>query len=859
MVEIKKIKIRKQLYRFEVRKRFQYTKRYTVKERTPLEKIIHQFSLTRSRKKEGMVFQPSIAAPKGGKILTYVLIFAAILLIAGAAIFLIVQGARSNITVATRATISPEITLEILKSGVITNGPQENPASSAYVQVAYSMKDISAFNASLWTYSASVPSEVYLLKSHMDKGQTTTYHDFKNALEKELGTQKISVNELSMEQLETIPKGAAIIIPSGFIPQELIESNSSSNIAKLINRGVVLIYMGYPFDYMITKEGASSSVPTSMKSGIPFDFLKSTKLYPVGISIEPPYYEVKGKGQNYETYQIYGVISVVRKGEGAILFVPQSLDAGWKKEGAMAAKDISKIILTSAWVVPDYQQAAKYVMASAPENRTVYEFFTFPFYGNKRYVKLQISGIDLNGDLIGETKILDVRKETNGNLYVQGGNSVISSKISGEETNMIADLKEPKPREEMLYLSLTQGGIDVVQDVPILQNPVSLQVASPFYARIDAEEGEYVASIVDSEGQKYAQAYLRVIPIVITKKPEMKERETFVFEFTKDGKPIELSDVSVKVKSKSGQDFGTYTVPRTSKPIINISSSIIGENKLPYGKYDFIFKIGDYTKTVEVNLQAPENVFFSPPFLISGGIAVVVLVIGYYLRGKEKVKYQLDVPDFPATAKTKIPVKTDAVLGIFDKVNDEYKWKSTPLTAQEVKNGFRRMFFEGRPIYISDYNVEFIMDKLEHRKQVVQVLDYYAPVSWEEKTGKSIRYLCIFRRLRDIFVNNAVPFSMIGEEENCDTKIDLMGQEMFLHIYDKRGDMKRLVGNILSTSSKGITLVLFKDNDEKGDFMDVLASPSQASAVLKMEVESNVVQLLDLNGLESMIKEMKNV
>lgn len=86
-----------------------------------------------------------------------------------------------------------------------------------------------------------------------------------------------------------------------------------------------------------------------------------------------------------------------------------------------------------------------------------------------------------------------------------------------------------------------------------------------------------------------------------------------------------------------------------------------------------------------------------------------------------------------------------------------------------------------------------------------------------------------------------------------------MGQEMFLHIYDKHGDMKRLVGNILNTASRGITLVIFKDNDEKGDFMDVLASPSQASAVLKMEVESNVVQLLDLNGFEAMIKEMKNV
>ncbi len=858
MAEITKAKIRKQTYQFEVRKRYTHAKRYKVNERTPLEKILHQISLSTHKKKEEKRLTGE-SKPKGTHIMTYIAIFAIVLLLVGGAAFLVLQNMKSSVTVATRATISPEINLEAVKSGIITNGPQENPASTAYAQLAYSAKDVSAFNVSLWTYSSAVPSEVFLLKSHMDKGQTTSYPDFKSALKKELGTQKISVNELTMEQLETIPKGAAVIITSGFIPQELIETNSSSNIAKLMARGVVVIFVGYPFDYMITKDGASSSVPNSIKANIPFEFIKTTKFFPIGVTIEPPYYEVKGKGQGYETFQVYGVISVVKKGEGAILFVPQSLDAGWKKDGTAAAKDIAKILRGSVWLTPDYQQAAKYQITDVPENKTMYEFFTYPFYGQKRYIKVELSGIDLNGERLGETKIIEARKDVKGNLYVQGGTSIISSDISGNEISMIADLKEQKSNEEMLYLSLTKGGVETIQENPILQNPVSLQVASPFYGKISAENGEYIASIVDSEGTKYAQSYLRIIPIEITKKPDLKERETFKFEFTKEGKPIELVGVTVNVKSKSGQDFGTYEFARTSGPTINITSSIIGENKLPYGKYDFIFKINNYKKTVEVNLQAPENVFFSPPFLITGGIAIAVLILGYYLRGKDRVKYQLDVPDFPATAKTKIPIKTDAILGIFDKVNEDYKWKNTPLNAQEIKNGFRRIFFEGRPIFISDYNVEFIMEKIEHKGKVVKVLEYYAPISWEEKSGRSIRYLCIFRRLRDIFVDNAVPFSQMRDEENCDTKIDLMGQEMFLHIYDKHGDMKRLVGNILNTASRGITLVIFKDNDEKGDFMDVLASPSQASAVLKMEVESNVVQLLDLNGFEAMIKEMKNV
>lgn len=860
MAVIKIAKIKKQTYQFEVRKRYQHTRRYTVKERTPLEKMLHQFSLSAGKKKQEKKIS-SVESPKksGMGIVTYIAIFAIILLLIGSAVFMVMQNAQSSIDVSTRATINPEINLEIIKSGILTNGPQENPASSAYVQIAYTTKDISSLNVSIWSYTSSIPSEVFLLKSYMDKGQTTAYPDFKNALKKELGTQKISVNELTMEQLETIPQGSAVIVTSGFIPQELIEPESKSNLKRLVDRGVVVIFLGYPFDYMITTEGSSSSVPSSIKKDIPFEFIKSTKIYPNGITLEPPYYEVKGNDQNTETFQIYGVISVVKKGDGAVLFIPQSLDAGWKKDGIAAARDVSKIIKYTPWITPDSQQPAKYGITYLPENRTINELFTSSFYGKSRYLKMELIGIDLNGEKIGETRVIEAKKQVNGDLYIQGGTSIISSDITGNDISMIADLRELKPKEEMLYLSLTRRGDDYVQEVPILQNPVSLQVASPFYYKIKSYNGEYIASIVDSQGTKYAQSYLRIIPIDITRKPDVKERETFRFEFTKDGSPIELSGVSVNIKSKDGQDFGTYEFTRTSEPIINISSSVLGGNKLPYGKYSFIFQVNTYKKPVDVDLTAPENVFFSPPFLITGGVAIVVLVVGYYMRGKEKIKYQLDIPDFPPTSKTKIPVKTDAVMGIFDRVNEEYKWKSTPLTAQEIKNGFRRIFFEGRPIFISDYNVDFVMEKMEHRGKIVKVMDYYAPVIWEEKTGKSIRYLSIFRKLRDIFVDNAVPFSQIGEEENCDTKINLMGQEMFIHIYDKKGDMKRLIGNILNTASKGISLVLFKDKDEKGDFMDILASPSQASAVLKMEVESNVVQLLDLNGFEAMIKEMKSV
>ena len=860
MVELKKLTIKKQLYEFEVRKRFQYVRRYRLKEVRPIDKLIRSFSSAFGKRKKDPVKTRLATQPGSNKFVFYGFLFVAIMILVVGGLYVVLQGIRTTETYATRATLSPQLDFEFMKSGIITAGSKEAPANVAYLQFSYIAKGMDKFNISIWSYQFSVPSQVFILRSAMDKSQTSSYPDFKAAMKKELWNKKISVNEIDLEQVETLPSGAILIVPTGYIPQQLLGVDSNFDIKKLIERGVVIIYMGYPFDHMLTPQESIIAVPQETKSALPFVFSNEQKFGPTSLAIEGPFYSAKLSVQNFENFQIYGVISVVKKGDGAILFVPQSLDSGWGKNGVAAANDLSKIILASAWVTPDKPFPAVYSFNESVENATVSEFFSLPFEGNLRYIKIDISGVDLNNDPVGEMRILKVKKGPKGSLYVQGGVSVVSSEVSGSPVKLFANLKEPVLGKKLLYLSFSRNGKEILEKQLANTNPLSLQVETQIIVPIQLDTGSYIASLVDDEGKIYAQSLLHVVFVNVKRVlPDAKEREVFRFAFEKEGQPVVLEGVEVKVTSASGQGYGTYLLNKTSSPTIDVSKNVLGDTRLPYGKYTFTFKIGAVKKEVPVDLTSPENIFLSPPFIAVAVFSLLIIAIGAYFARSESVFYQLDVPDFPPVSKTKIQIKHDTVLSVFEKVNDDYKWKHTPITVQEIKNGFRKVFFAGKPIFISDYNVEFIMEKMIRKKLVHRFLDYYAPFKWEGETGHSIRYLGVFRKLRDIFVNNAVPFSLFGEERDCDTKMDLMGQQMFLHIFDKCGDLKKLVSNILTTSKLGISIVVFRDVDEKSDFRDMLSSASPVSAALKLEVETNAVQLMDVVELEEMIKEMKSV
>lgn len=93
-------------------------------------------------------------------------------------------------------------------------------------------------------------------------------------------------------------------------------------------------------------------------------------------------------------------------------------------------------------------------------------------------------------------------------------------------------------------------------------------------------------------------------------------------------------------------------------------------------------------------------------------IAIIAVVIAFYVKRPEKQMFSLDIPDFPPVSAVKIPMESQKVLAVFEKVNKDYSWKNMPLTLSEIKKGIEELSYGGKKIIIGEYNLEMILDKL---------------------------------------------------------------------------------------------------------------------------------------------------
>jgi hypothetical protein len=263
---------------------------------------------------------------------------------------------------------------------------------------------------------------------------------------------------------------------------------------------------------------------------------------------------------------------------------------------------------------------------------------------------------------------------------------------------------------------------------------------------------------------------------------------------------------------------------------------------------------------VPVVHRRAKTIFDEPIFwvtlLLTGGI----VGIGVIFARQESVYFAIDIPDFPPVARTKIALVPDAVLSIFEKVNENYRWQTTPLTTQEVKNGFKDVFFKGKPVYITDYNVEYLLDELEKKGMVRESLGYYGLTAWEQKSKRSIAYLSLMRRLRDICVNNAIPFTGLGESEVADSDLTVVGQEMSLHFYERNMDISALLSRVIPTIGQGIAIIMFRNASDKEQFQTIMnSSPTVGPLIVKMEADSSSLLLLTADEVEKMLIEFKSM
>lgn len=858
MVDLSKIKITKKSYRFDIRKKYQKTIHLKVKEVPPIEKIKTQIKKMFEPKKQKATQTtnklPSANQSPGGfnfSLLFYMVLIAA--LIGGLAYLYLSSQINQSIIIPSN-TDAPSIKSTITSAMILSGGRLGSDTHIAAALLDQKIANIDNYTVNLTVYEDRIPSEVFVLNS--DKEDASIYPEFLSSLRLSLLKKNIRLNEISEKQIEKMPQGAIIIIPSGVIPKSFLLADSSNRIEKLIDRGHVIIYIGQSFSKMLDGNIVSST-PSDLLSSIPFNFDENNRPQSEsGFQLFQPLYRVTQRIGG-ESKTAYGSVSIAKKGSGAILFLPQTLNGGWKRNATLAAADVSRIIFEVPWS-KTLAPSKIYTFDNSSSSKYV---FSEPIKSTKGTIRLDIFS---SKDKIEQTQFVFANKSIKGELYIEEDITILSSNITGVPIRLNAKLAESKAAQTNVALKITSSTDDEIDSIS--QGSINLQAERAFDFPIYVAKGEYIVSLIDENDPSkiYAQTYIRAVTPEISYSGILKDKKSvYLFEASMDGKPlsaqkdkVSLKDISVKVDSGK---FGTYTLADVSGTISIDVGANTGGQSLPSGDHYFDFSSGGFKTSVKVPSFVQESIFTSPLFWGVLVLCGIIVVIGIVFARAENTFYNLDVPDFPPVAKTKIPLSSDAVLNIFEKVNETYRWQNTPLTPTELKNGFKDVFYKGKPVYITDYNAEYLLETLEHKGLVKQSLDYFGLSSWETKLKKSMKYLSMMRKIRDICVNNAIPFTGVGESKVCDSEVSTAGQQMYLHLFDSTERAETVFTNAMKTINSGISIILFSDEQEKSKLASLLHSPSQIALTLKMEAENGTLQLLSLKEFEKLVMDFKSM
>jgi hypothetical protein len=536
---------------------------------------------------------------------------------------------------------------------------------------------------------------------------------------------------------------------------------------------------------------------------------------------------------------LYGSVSAVRIGNGVMLFVPQFLDGGWVTDadssGAQkAAQDISRIIYEERWLG---EVAGASASLPAPSGKDKVSLYSSPFEGDSAFARLSATATDANGIPSRAFSVLQAQKTQKGEITPRDAQAV-PYYLSGLKTRLNLALRESDPTPVKLFVVMYKDGLELQRSEfelgltnPTIEKSVDFQV--------DAEPGNYVLTVEDNYGKVYAATLLRVIDLDIELTHVNWQEGQFNFSLSSAGRPVSPPSMSVAIDGMGEQQYSLQSLAR-SPSATTLSYGYRG--KLVPGMHNFTFSTGDWSKKFEAEYYQRKNIWDNPVVVGLGIVSLVIFGIGTLLRRPEVLRYGLDVPDFPPLSTIKIPVKRETVLEIFDNVNTGYSWRWMPLRPEEVKGGFRKLTYNGKPILIGDFNLERLLSKLSEDGEVREELGYWGLSRWEKESGHSIRYLMIYRILRNVFVNNAVKFSKLDAIPECDVKAVAGNEELHLHFMEE--PRERVAHRALATVGKGHTIIVFKTPEEAEDFRRALNSPSKLAVALKMEVNSRNILLL---------------
>ncbi len=734
--------------------------------------------------------------------------------------------------------------LSIFSSGLASYN--NSLSAVAYAYIKYDIKNATNSSIGLYLFEKNPLERIYLINPSNSCYNCFNFDALKSNLTNDLEKYDFIKNSSSFQTINllntsNIPPGSTVIIPTGLLPASLLPDtgfsslSSIKNIITLLNENDTIIYIGENFSrldedgqILLTSNTTSTILDKYGLGTYPFSNITTTKQY----NFSSPTFR-------FNNGSSLGSISYINLSSGSVIAFSNTQKSGWNSTSALS-HDISKAIFDRFWIpilADGFLNISTKSNQSSLSGKNLLITLKKTINATGNYLELVNNSYPLilvNSNNSYKNQIFQalfnltyLNKATIGLPSVIGYGQLVPTKIT----------ISPYSTNKAFSLIEYNSSLNYVYSFPLNFFNTSYTILK--YSKFDVPTGQYyIASLVDINNESYGNAAFYVPYLNITTTLSDFKNASFALNIMSGSIPLSNVPYTITINNQFEQQgvinngIINYTLPKGT--VLN------------YGYQEIKLNLININYSVFEYYQAPPGI---PPLYIEFGVAAfIILLLNVVLRPPNTENYFIDVPEMAPIKKEEVTVKAEEIITLFDTLNFKYNWKYMPLTSEEIKLGISNNIRKGNlPISITLQNTKGILYKLSSQGKIESKNNYYLPTEWIKKSGHDSEYLIIFRKLRDFFVSNAIPFTDLDKASDSDIIATIRQKTYKLFIFSQTSGVRPIK---LTNENKNV--IIFLNNEEKLKFVDSLYSVYDSEMnELRLALYSGYIELGDLENLSS--------
>jgi|GEM_PF-1258280 hypothetical protein len=681
---------------------------------------------------------------------------------------------------------------------------------------------------------------------------------------------------INLNQVYNSKPNSILIIPSGLMPCVLIpelqticaiSNATTTNVTSLLSEGDTIVYVGLNFSSFKNYNAGTTPTNRSISQDLIAANLNTTK--PRKTATASGFY-FSNRSFSFFNGSTYGPVAYTYFGNGTFIAFPNYPDlnsslGGWSNASELS-HDIAYALYSRFWFTLVAQSPLEQFngkgqlplfttndltngMMDTIRNSTMGYSGTINDQINRSYslVDLQLFN---QSSFIAEQLPFRMKFQNNGTLGLpaivgEGQPVKLLIRINPYTPTSMRIIGNPPRYFQDFHLNIYNSTLGLLYPPysPISIPEFNITIPTTNFTVFTLKPGYYSASLQDRIDGIYESALFYVPPFNVIPVALNFNNGTFALKVTNNNQLV--SGVNYTAKVDGIYSFNGIVTDG------KIKFSLPSGSVMPYGYQTIALNM------LNLNYSVPIGIYSKPPegsinpFYIEFGIAgLAILIINLVLKAPTRDEYFIDVPLFPPAQKTEVKATAASILSIFDTINEHFRWKYMPLTAEEVKSGISsNIRYNNMPIMITMGNSTEILYKMANRGEVEIISPYFMPSKWKEASHHDIEYLVIFRKLRDFAVKNAILFTDLDSGEAADMVMTNRGVQSHLYIYSKTSGIKDV------KVSPGVrTFIVFLDAESRAQFIDKLSDTNGVEAEkLRIGISTATITLIDTENLGQLL------